>query len=266
MEIGMFNSIAIPGILQAWPGADTNNEKLSRSANDNCSYAIALTRERTSQSQERAHASMTMNRSKDSSDINTTLYSSDVHILDFGMLYEKFKRPIHSYIYRLLGSHDDADDITQEVFMRAYVAWNDLYDRDNLSSWLYRIATNLCIDLLRRRKRISWWPLVRRNHAGEQQVGAGDEEMSYLPSDTGGIPEIAEREHIRLALANIPTEYAIALVLSAAQGVSYQEIGKIVGISPNAAATRISRAKRLFAEQYQRLSENYAAKRSHEDE
>ncbi|HXX79210.1 MAG TPA: RNA polymerase sigma factor, partial [Ktedonobacteraceae bacterium] len=138
------------------------------------------------------------------------------------------------------------------------------YDRDNLSSWLYRIATNLCIDQLRRRKRISWWPLARRSNTTEQL--SGDEELSYLPSDTGGIPEIAEREHIRLALASIPADYAIVLVLSAAQGVPYQEIGKIVGISPNAAATRISRAKRLFAEQYARLSGNEAAKRRRRDE
>ncbi len=262
----MFYSIAIPGILQVWPGANINKEISSRSANDNGSAAIASRGERTSQSRERAHTSMTMKKSTDSSDINTALYSSDVHILDFGMLYEKFKRPIHSYIYRLLGSHEDADDLTQEVFTRAYVAWNDLYDRANLSSWLYRIATNLCIDLLRRRKRISWWPLMRRNSTDEQLNGVGDEEISYLPSDNGGIPEIAEREHIRLALANMPTDYAIVLVLSAAQGVPYQEIGKIVGISPNAAATRISRAKRLFAEQYQRLSETDAAKRSHKDE
>ena len=76
--------------------------------------------------------------------------------LDFGALYEKFSRLIHSYIYRLLGSQEDADDVTQEVFTRAYLSWNDLYDRDNLSPWLYRIATNLCVDQLRRRKRISW--------------------------------------------------------------------------------------------------------------
>jgi RNA polymerase sigma-70 factor (ECF subfamily) len=260
----MFNSIAIPGILQAWPGTSATIEITTRSANENGSAANVSRAERASQIRERAYTSMTMNKSTDSSDINTALYSSDVDVLDFGMLYEKFKRPVHSYIYRLLGSHEDADDLTQEVFTRAYVAWNDLYDRDNLSSWLYRIATNLCIDQLRRRKRISWWPLVRRSNTGEQ-LGS-DEEISYLPSDSGGIPEIAEREHIRLALANIPADYAIVLVLSAAQGVPYQEIGKIVGISPNAAATRISRAKRLFAEQYQRLSGNDAAKRRQRDE
>jgi RNA polymerase sigma-70 factor (ECF subfamily) len=260
----MFYSIAIPVILQAWPGVSIHNEISSRPANKNSSAASASRGERTPQRRERAHTGMTMNKSTDSSDINTPLYSSDAHVLDFGMLYEKFKRPVHSYIYRLLGSYEDADDLTQEVFTRAYVAWNDLYDRDNLSSWLYRIATNLCIDQLRRRKRISWWPLARRNHLGEQFNG--DEEISYLPPDTGGIPEIAEREHIRLALANMPSEYAIVLVLSAAQGVPYQEVGKIVGISPNAAATRISRAKRLFAEQYQRLSGNEAAKRRQRDE
>jgi RNA polymerase sigma-70 factor (ECF subfamily) len=53
----------------------------------------------------------------------------------------------------------------------------------------------------------------------------------------------------------MPAEYAIALVLSASQGVPYQEIAIITGISPNAAATRISRAKRMFAEYYSRLNE-----------
>ena len=260
----MFYSIAIPGILHTWPRTGTHNERTAHPVNQTGSAASVAVAERTSQSRERTHTSMTTNKSTDSSDINTSLYASDARVLDFGVLYEKFKRPVHSYIYRLLGSHEDADDLTQEVFTRAYVSWNDLYDRENLSSWLYRIATNLCIDQLRRRKRISWWPLVRRSNTGEQLNG--DEEISYLPPDTGGIPEIAEREHIRLALANIPADYAIVLVLSAAQGVPYQEIGQIVGISPNAAATRISRAKRLFAEQYQLLSGNEAAKRSQRDE
>ena len=225
---------------------------------------------------ERAPASMTAKESADSQN-STSRHTGDVmpdgiaspgeqcNITDseaspgndaraITMLYERFRRPIHSYIYRMLGSLEDADDVTQEVFMRAFAAWNNLYERDNLSAWLYRIATNLCVDLLRRRKRISWLPLIRRNHTDEHFEGTIDEESSYLPSNNGGIPEIAEREHIQLALASMPTEYAVALILSAAQGVSYQEIGNIVGISPNAAATRISRAKRIFAEHYQRLS------------
>lgn len=174
--------------------------------------------------------------------------------LDLLLLYEQYKRPIHSYVYRLLGSQEDADDLTQEVFMRAFVSWDDLYDHHNLSPWLYRIATNLCVDQLRRRKRISWWPLARQHPPDSSFERGGEEDAPYLPIDTGGIPEVFERDHIRLALASMPEDYAIVLVLNAAQGVPYQDIAQIVGISPNAAATRISRAKRMFVEQYQRLS------------
>ncbi len=246
------HSVAIPDILTAWAVAGTKSETPLRPASTGGSPATVSRGNQASRSQERAHASMTTKKPTESQ--NREVWSNEARVLDFGMLYEKFRQPIHSYIYRLLGSRDDADDLTQDVFMRAYVAWNDLYDRENLSPWLYRIATNLCVDLLRRRKRISWWPLTRRNRGGNYPDAPGEEDTSYFLSDSGGIPEVAEREHIRLALASMPEEYAVALVLSAAQGVPYQEIAAIVGISPNAAATRVSRAKRMFAEEYRRLS------------
>jgi RNA polymerase sigma-70 factor (ECF subfamily) len=247
----MFFSVVIPGILSA---RDVRAE-------------IAETQE-----QERAHASMTAKNHPDSQGAqhvgaeacpwppassgeaaNTEEGTRDAPSYTVVQLYEQFRRPIHSYIYRLLGNQDDADDVTQEVFIRAFSAWDSLYDRENLSAWLYRIATNLCVDLLRRRKRIAWWPLGRRSRDEAVESGV-DEDAGVLPPDSGGIPEIAEREHIRLALARMPEEYAVVLVLSAAQGVPYQEIAAIVGISPNAAATRISRAKKMFMEQYQRLN------------
>ena len=238
----MYYSVAIPGILPAWPVGESGED--TPSTGEDCTPEL-----------ERAHASMKTRKPGDAQPIDRTSCPDGAGVLDFGMLYEKFRRPIHSYMYRLLGSQEDADDLTQEVFTRAYLAWNDLYDRDNLSPWLYRIATNLCVDHLRRRKRISWWPLSRLRRGENAGEGRLEEDTSYLPSNSGGIPEVSEREHIRNTLASMPRDYAIVLVLSAAQGVPYQEIAAIVGISPNAAATRISRAKRMFAEVYQRLSE-----------
>lgn len=179
---------------------------------------------------------------------------------ELSQLYERFKRPIHSYIYRLLNNLEDADDLTQEVFIRACSTWDSLHDRDNLSAWLYRIATNLCVDHLRRRKRITWLPLFRKSQGNERFEESAEDEAFYLPSSDGDLPAIAERELIRLALAQLQEEYAVVLVLSASQGVSYQEIAGIVGISPNAAATRISRAKKMFIEQYQRLLHEDAGK------
>ncbi|GCE14086.1 RNA polymerase sigma factor [Tengunoibacter tsumagoiensis] len=196
--------------------------------------------------EEKALASMTVKKAASSQD-----RGADENALI--KLYEQFRRPIHSYTYRLLGSQEDADDITQEVFVRACTAWNGLYERDNLSSWLYRIATNLCVDHLRRRKRIMWWPLGGKHRSLERGEEPAPLDLTDFLADMGGIPEIAEREIIRMAFAGMTEEYAVALILSAAQGLTYQEIAHIVNISPNAAATRISRAKKMFAEQYQRL-------------
>lgn len=236
----MFYSVAITGILPARPQGGSN---------ETCSRASG----RSPQHMERAHVEMRGRKPADSQSDNTTSHLSEASVLQFHALYERFRKPIHSYTYHLLGSQEDADDVTQEVFTRVYLSWNDLYDHDKLSPWLYRIATNLCVDHLRRRKRISWWPLTRdRQHSGE---GGLEEETAYLPHDSGGIPEVGEREHIRRTLDSMPHDYAVVLVLSAAQGVPYQEIAAIVGISPNAAATRISRAKRMFADIYQRLSQ-----------
>lgn len=227
---GMFYSVGIPGILAA------RNEKETT---------------RDTQAREKAHASMTAEESADTSGVNRSI-PDNANTLS--MLYEELRSPIHTYIYRLLGNQEDADDVTQEVFVRACLAWENLYDRSHLSAWLYRIATNLCIDFLRRRKRIFWRPLTAPNSNNERSDGPSSDDNSPLLPDSGGIPEIAEREHIRLALENMPEEYAIALILSVAQGTPYQEIAAIVGISPNAAATRITRAKKMFAEEYQRIN------------
>ncbi len=93
---GMFYSVVIPGILPAGPVRETEVGTLSGGQ---------VTRRRES-----VQASMTAEKSTDASS------SDDADALS--MLYEQFRRPIHSYIYRLLGSMEDADDVTQEVFVR----------------------------------------------------------------------------------------------------------------------------------------------------
>lgn len=238
----MFYSLAIPGILPAWSGRKTLGIDQAQA-----------------QAREKAHASMTEDQAADDQNTEASLPLQD-GTSALSILYEQFRRPIHSYVYRLLGNVEDADDVTQEVFIRVCVSWEHLYERSKLSAWLYRIATNLCVDVLRRRKRISWRSLNYQNSHDDHFEGSTSDDNSYLLPGSGGIPEIAEREHIRLALAKMPEEYAIVLVLSAAQGIPYQEIAAIIGISPNAAATRISRAKRMFAEQYQRISKDVPGK------
>ena len=186
--------------------------------------------------------------------IDPALLSEDIQMLT--LLYERFRRPIYTYIYRLLGNQEDAADATQEVFLRACMHWEKLRDRSSLGEWLYRVATNLCIDLLRKRKRLSWWKLPRHNCDDAGDDSEQDQQThASLSADHGGILAVAEREHMQLALARLPHEYAVVLVLSVAQGIPYQEIASILGLSPGATASRLSRAKKLFVEQYQRISQ-----------
>lgn len=229
----MFYSAVNPGILQVGMGRVSD--------------------EGTSQEK---RASVTVDKPVESQISSDNAASQTSAVSTIAHLYEQFRRPIHSYIYRLLGNQEDADDVTQEVFVRACTSWNGLYERERLSPWLYRIATNLCVDMLRRRKRISWWSLSHRYRNDDYSEEEASEDTFAFLADNGGIPEIAERDLIRRAIANLPPEYATALVLSAAQGVPYQEIATIMGISPNASATRISRAKRMFIEHYQRLNKD----------
>jgi len=192
-------------------------------------------------------------------EIVPALLSEDTQRLT--LLYERFRRPIYTYLYRLLGNQEDAADATQEVFLRACMHWEKLRDRESQGEWLYRVATNLCIDLLRKRKRLSWWPLTGHNRDEQEEEGEREEDArAFLSADHGGILLVAEREHMQLALACLPHEYAVVLVLSVVQGIPYQEIAGILGLSPGATASRLSRAKKMFVEHYQRIGQENAGK------
>ncbi len=126
--------------------------------------------------------------------VDPALLSEDTRMLT--LLYERFRRPIYTYLYRLLGNQEDAADATQEVFLRACMHWEKLRDRESLGEWLYRVATNLCIDLLRKRKRLSWWPLTHHSREDEGDEEEGDEDtLTFLSADHGGMVMVAEREH-----------------------------------------------------------------------
>ncbi|HEY7092114.1 MAG TPA: RNA polymerase sigma factor [Ktedonobacterales bacterium] len=149
----------------------------------------------------------------------------------------------------------EAQDCAQETLVLAFERRAQLRDPAAFAAWFYRIATNLCIDLLRQRaraRRMLGIPVAL------YPAGPEDETQPHMqiaqPGGTDAIEWIAERDHIVLALRRLPPKYAAPLVMHGVHGLSYREIAEALGLTPGAAAVRLTRARDLFAKAYAEIS------------
>lgn len=156
----------------------------------------------------------------------------------FSALFERFQAPIVNYLYRLVGDWDAANDLAQDSFLKAYNALPRTDDTLQISAWLYRIATNTALDALRRRKRITWVPF---SEDWEPHSPYPDPATAHAESDA-----------IQRALAQVPADMRVCLVLNMYQGLTYKEIADALGISVNLVAVRIYRGREKFIEAYKK--------------
>ena len=157
----------------------------------------------------------------------------------FEQLFEAYRQPILNYLYRLLGDGPQAEDVCQDVFVKAYRALPRLPDDANHRAWLYRIASNAAIDRHRRRKILQWLPLRDRD-AANGGVGTRD----------GPETHVSERSAVQEALGALPLNYRQPLVLFSVQGYSIREISEMLGMSEGAVKTRLCRAREKFRVAY----------------
>lgn len=157
----------------------------------------------------------------------------------FELLYNAYRGRIFTFLLRLGGSGEVADDLAQETFEKAYRALGRLEDDQRLLPWLYRIANNTAIDHLRRRKRFAWLPWVSVDGTGDEPTAPDDHAAASLRSDVAAV------------LKTLPPDNAAALLLHALEGYSYDEIAKIQGCTMPAARSRIARARAAFKDRYQ---------------
>jgi RNA polymerase sigma-70 factor (ECF subfamily) len=155
---------------------------------------------------------------------------------EFERLFATYQRPILNYLYRLLGDGDRAQEVAQDVFVKAYRHLDRLPEDANHRAWLYRIATNTAYDVLRRRKLIGWLPLLS---ADAPSLTEADWNAPF-----------AEREAVQQALSDLPLKYRTPLILYCVEGYSVRQVSEIMGISEGAVKTRLYRARERFREAY----------------
>jgi len=157
----------------------------------------------------------------------------------FAALVTRYQQAIGGYLLRLTGDREVAFDLTQEAFVRAYRALGRTRVGLHFKPWLYRIATNLAYDYLRRRRRIAWVSL----HGIDRVVSA----------DPPG--SVEECDLVRQTLARLRPDERAVLLLCGLERVSYPDAAAMLGGSSEAIRKRFTRAKEHFRQVYAALDD-----------
>ena len=153
----------------------------------------------------------------------------------FNELVLRWERPIYALAYRQIGREDDARDVTQEAFLRAFRALPGFKGQAKFSSWLYRITLNLCRDWMRRQMRA---PFV------STPEGVDAEDMAGIDGETVATVEddVARRDltrHVARAMRALPDEQRSAVILKEYHGLTFQEIAELQGCPLRTVKTRL---------------------------
>jgi RNA polymerase sigma-70 factor (ECF subfamily) len=169
---------------------------------------------------------------------------------DFDAFFQRYEQPVYGYLRRMLPSDEIAVEIAQEAFFRAWQHFDDLRRYDRPEAWLYRVATNLAISHLRRKRAFSFSQIFKRAPSESETVEAvGEHELLADPLDVER--QTSERDVIVRVLQRLPERQRAALLLRAVYGHSCAEVAQALGISlPNARQT-LSRGRERFRRLYE---------------
>jgi RNA polymerase sigma-70 factor (ECF subfamily) len=152
----------------------------------------------------------------------------------FNELILRWERPIYALAYRTIGREEDARDVCQETFLRAFRALPGFRGQAKFSSWLYRIALNLCRDWIRRERRA---PLVPPPEDGDLMELAAAAEPAESIEDLVARKDLARSAERAMAL--LPEEQRTAIVLKEFHGLTFQEIADLAGCPLSTVKTRL---------------------------
>lgn len=155
----------------------------------------------------------------------------------YGELVRAFQSKVFNMAYGFTGNRESADDLTQEVFLKAYLALPRFRFGSAFGTWLYRIAVNHLKDFLRKKGKVRE---VSLEDVGEP---ASADTVAALEDER---EDARKRRLVRRELAKLPDKYRIVLTLRDVEGLPYEEIARVLGISPGTLDSRLHRARKML--------------------
>src|SRR3954466_15783639 len=165
----------------------------------------------------------------------------------FNQLIVRWERPIYALAYRVIGREEEARDVCQEAFLRAFRALPGFKGQAKFSSWLYRITLNLCRDWIRRQRRAPVSQLPEDTDVLEMAAAQGPVES---------IEDLVARRELRAvveeAMALLPEEQRTAIILKEYHGMTFQEIADLQGCPLSTVKTRLYQGLTVLRRQLER--------------
>jgi RNA polymerase sigma-70 factor (ECF subfamily) len=157
--------------------------------------------------------------------------------MDAGQLFDVYHDRIYRYVLRMVKNPAEAEDLTQDTFLRAYRGHESLRDPQAVRGWLYRIATHACLDRLRQRKlQVSI------------DTGEGADRVDAVVSKSPSVLEITERKEtsacVQRCLDFLPDSYRAVILLHEAHSLTAAEIAELLGVTVMTVKIRLHRARR----------------------
>jgi RNA polymerase sigma-70 factor (ECF subfamily) len=148
----------------------------------------------------------------------------------FDLVVERHQRAVYQLCYRFVGTHEDASDLTQDVFLRAYRGLRNFRGQSSLGTWLYRIGVNVCLNRVSV-KTPRTEPIEERQHVDMNRERADD-----------GVLRTERAARVRTAIAQLPRKQRAALILRMYHDMAHQEIAAALGSSGGAVKANVFHA------------------------
>ncbi|RYG66353.1 sigma-70 family RNA polymerase sigma factor [bacterium] len=167
---------------------------------------------------------------------------------EFEQIVERYHGKVFQLVYRYTGDYEEACDLTQDTFVRAFNAWGEFRGDSQVYTWLYRIALNLCHNQQKRivrRQRMERWSLDATSDDdfdGRGPIEVADERPLPLTRLEGD----EMRTRLREALLELPENYRVVIVLRDIEGLTYEEIAKVTDSTLEAIKSRLFRARQTL--------------------
>ncbi len=170
----------------------------------------------------------------------------------FSQLVDEYKDKIYSYVSRMLNDPYEAEDVTQEAFLRAYRSLPRFRGASSFHTWLYRIAGNLAIDVVRKRKRTE--PTYSLDEPLESDDGEYERE---IPDDSGSPEETSTTREtqvaVRRAIVELPEKLRDVMILYELQGETYEDIAEILNVPLGTVKSRLFNARSRLKDSLEEL-------------